>query len=369
MADKATRKRERRDLNPISLSFLDVMSCGFGAVVLIFLIIDHNAQNYQQIADPNLRAEANMLQEDIRTGQENQVQIRNTINAVDLQIVEAQGLARQVQEEVDNYLEELQRMQNQAGASEADIEQLREELVALEVELEEMREAGEASMGDSIREFIGDGNRQYLTGMVMGGNRVLVLVDVSASMMDDTIVNIIRRRSMGEEAQRSSAKWQQVLATVDWLTAQLPPPSRYQLYAFNNEVRSLISNSEGTWQEVADENTLNQAVEELNTLAPSEGTNLVQLFIAIQALNPLPDNIYLITDGLPTLDNSNRSRSTISGQQRMQLFNQALRELPSGIPVNVILLPLEGDPLAASAYWRLAVATGGSFLNPSPDWP
>ena len=39
----SSSKARRRNLNPISLAFLDVMFCGFGAVILIFLILDHNS--------------------------------------------------------------------------------------------------------------------------------------------------------------------------------------------------------------------------------------------------------------------------------------------------------------------------------------
>ena len=43
--------------------------------------------------------------------------------------------------------------------------------------------------------------------------------------------------------------------------------------------------------------------------------------------------------------------------------------LPAGIPVNTLLLPMEGDAYAAAAFWRLAVDTGGSFITPARDWP
>jgi len=43
--------------------------------------------------------------------------------------------------------------------------------------------------------------------------------------------------------------------------------------------------------------------------------------------------------------------------------------LPTRIPVNIILYHMEGDPDAASAYWRLAMVTRGSFFSPSRDWP
>jgi hypothetical protein len=48
---------------------------------------------------------------------------------------------------------------------------------------------------------------------------------------------------------------------------------------------------------------------------------------------------------------------------------RAVNQLPRSIPVNVILFPMEGDPMAASLYWKLAEATAGAFLSPSKDWP
>ena len=50
-------------------------------------------------------------------------------------------------------------------------------------------------------------------------------------------------------------------------------------------------------------------------------------------------------------------------------FDQAFDGLPRGIPVNVLLYPMEGDPMASSSFWQLAMATQGSFLSLSEDWP
>ena len=76
--------------------------------------------------------------------------------------------------------------------------------------------------GDRLRSFIGDGDRQYLTGLKVGGRRILILVDASASMLDETIVNIIRRRNLPLIAGIQADKWQQAVATVDWVTTQIP---------------------------------------------------------------------------------------------------------------------------------------------------
>jgi len=53
----------------------------------------------------------------------------------------------------------------------------------------------------------------------------------------------------------------------------------------------------------------------------------------------------------------------------LALFEQAAGRLGKGIPVNTLLFPIEGDPEAAEAFWRLAIQTQGSFITPSRDWP
>ncbi len=360
---------KKREFNPISLAFLDVMSCGFGAVILIFLILDHSLTNSPEIIDTSLESEITLLEEEILLGDLGRVRVRNTLSDTDFQMVEAQGLARSIQDEIDNFLEELAQLENTTLASTESVEKLKADIAQLEEETRRLREAEDQLTGNDIRQFVGNGNRQYLTGLILGGNRILILVDMSASMLDNTIVNIIRRRNMSDEAKLNSEKWLSVLNTVDWLTAQLPVPSQYQIYMFNNEVHALVPNTEGQWLEVADSDQLNLAVENLDSIVPEGGTNLESLFLAVQQMSPPPDNIYLITDGLPTLDNRSSGTGTISGRDRERLFDRALRELPSGIPVNVIMLPLEGDPMAAAAYWQLAIATRGSYLNPSKDWP
>ncbi|HAJ75674.1 MAG TPA: hypothetical protein DCM64_04385 [Gammaproteobacteria bacterium] len=86
-------------------------------------------------------------------------------------------------------------------------------------------------------------------------------------------------------------------------------------------------------------------------------------------MNPLPDNIFLITDGLPTINNRGTSQALVTPAERVELFEDAVEELPEGIPVNIVLMPLEGDPSAAAIYWQLAQYSQGSFLTPSKDWP
>ena len=76
-----------------------------------------------------------------------------------------------------------------------------------------------------------------------------------------------------------------------------------------------------------------------------------------------------ITDGLPTQGKSAPRRNTVSGPARLKHYRDALRNLPNNVPVNVVLSPMEGDPAAASEFWKLAQETGGSFMAPAEDWP
>jgi archaellum component FlaC len=361
------RMRNNRGFDPISLSFLDVISCGFGAVVLIFLILDHNAARQNDVTNRDTLAEIDFLNEDIREGEEGLVRLRNTLSDVDFQVVEAQGRARVIEEEIKTILEELARLENESSSKTQTEESLRDEIKSLEEELEKLRKE-ELQSGNNIRRFVGEGNRQYLTGLLLGGSRILILVDTSASMLDATIVNIIRRRNMNTEAKLSAPKWKRTRSTVEWLIAQLPPPSQYQIYTFNSETLPLIDGTDWQWLEVADQTQLDQAVTKLNTIVPANGTNLDKLFAKVASIDPPPDNIYLITDGLPTLGKAPVS-GNISGRDRERLFNSAVRELPSGIPINIILEPLEGDPMAAPLFWQLAITSKGSFLNPAEDWP
>ena len=65
---------------------------------------------------------------------------------------------------------------------------------------------------------------------------------------------------------------------------------------------------------------------------------------AIDTMRPLPDNVFLITDGLPTRSADEPRRSTVTGRQRWRLFQDATRRLPRGMPINSILLPHRGRP-------------------------
>ena len=246
------------------------------------------------------------------------------------------------------------------------IAMLKRQVEELERETSNMEEI---EFGDKVRQFIGEGNRQYLTGLNLGGERVLILVDGSASMLADSVVNVIRRRNMDDDMKKGSPKWQWTVRTVEWLLAQLPPSSRFQLYLFNTEAQPAVIDSEGEWLDAADSLHLEEAVAGLQDFSPSGGTSLENAFAAISDFEDKPDNLFLLTDGLPTQGRAAPVKYMVTGEQRRRFFVDAVNKFPRGVPVNTILFPMEGDPEAAALFWQFAMNTRGAFLAPSRDWP
>ena len=362
--------RKRRPFEVFSMSFLDCMSCGFGAVILFFMII--NAQVRETTENPSdLMAETRQIEVEILDGRKNLVLAKNTVENLTSEKDSAEGMIAQIIALIEELRAELAQYDSETLAEIERVEKLQTDIKTLEEEVKRLLAMAEEteSEGNRLREFKGEGDRQYLTGLKLGGDRTLILVDRSASMLDDTIVNIIRRRNMPIDEKLRAVKWRQVVASVDWLTAQFRPGSEFQMYMFNNEVEPIIKGSEGVWLKADDATQLDEAMRVLRRTAPEGGTNMKAAMNIVLSMTPPPDNIILLVDGLPTMDGPTSNSKTVSGRERTRLFSNALRELPSGIPVNIFLYPLEGDFEAPFLYWLLAYRSGGSLISVSKDWP
>ena len=358
---------KRRQVNVFSLSFLDVMSCGFGATVLVFLIINHEVDDEIKEINRDLLSELRLLNYEITTGEPNLTELQQRLEDVKARIEQAKRLRVATVEDAERKREELDRLEAMTITQRMSLEELMAEVDLREEEVERLRSAEEQEAGRANIEIEGEGDRQYLTGLFVGGTRILIAVDASASMLDNTLVNVIRRRNMPLSRQLASSKWRRAVRTVEWIASQLPLDSYYQIIRFNTEAVSALPTND--WHPTLDPAILADAIDSLRETPPADGTNLVNLFSAVDALDPLPDNVFLIIDSLPTQGRSRPRSPTVTGRQRMEYFAEATRRLPRSIPVNVIMFPMEGDPLAAGAYWSLAQQTGGTYMAPSEDWP
>lgn len=363
----------RRKIEVFSLSFLDCISCGFGAVVLLFVIINSQVAARASKAGEQVAGETSRIEEEVLDGRKDLVRLRNSVRDERERNEIVAGEARRIELLLKKLREELASSKDDTTARRESVEQLKADIRQLEEankRLAARAAEAEPATGQRVRSFVGDGNRQYLTGIHMGGSRVLILLDASASMLGRTFVNVVRFRSMSDERKLRAPKWRQAVKTVDWLTTQIRPGSRVQIYVFNEEARSVVDGTDGQWIEVRDGQELTRAVAALRKVVPQKGTSLVNAFEALKRLDPPPDNVFLITDGLPT--QGSRAPATpedVRADKRVSFMVQATRALPRRIPVNVILLPMDGDPDAAGLFWNLAMVSGGSMLTPSRDWP
>ncbi|MAV26396.1 MAG: hypothetical protein CMQ05_09780 [Gammaproteobacteria bacterium] len=354
----------KRETSVFSLSFLDIMSCGFGAVILVFIIINHGSEAHSQELNVTLMAEVKKLEEEVKIGTENLVDLRNTLDKTDQDVVTTEltiekllEQIRQLQQETADLLE--------SGSSDEEIYSLQTELRSIEEEVDDLQNStGANNAGAAARTVIGQGYRQYLTGIRVGGDRILILLDASTSMLHRSIVNAIRLGLMAPEEKLAAEKWQRAVRTVEWVSANVPPDADVRLVAFRGEPTPLSE-----WISATSEPDTEAMLERLRTHVPDGGSSLINVFDYVADMEPPPDNIFLITDGLPTQGRNEPRAPTVSSSERVKLFRNAIGTLEDNIPVNVVLFPMEGDPMATPYYWILAQETSGSFLAPSRDWP
>ncbi|MBF8291278.1 MAG: hypothetical protein HW417_1276 [Steroidobacteraceae bacterium] len=358
----------RRKTQTFSMSFLDVISCGFGAVVLFYTIISAQSGLNRIKASSDLSAESRRLEQEVLDGYAHLAELRNALAETDDDKVKAAGRSREVLEKIRLTQEELARYQHDTLARRESLERLKADLKSLEEGTRRLKEKAPPVKGDG--DVVIKDPEQLVT-LRIDGKRVLVLVDASASMLDETVVNIIRMRNMPVERRIASAKWQQAVSTVEWIATRLPKSAQFQVYAFDTAVRPLVEGSDGRWLSVGDAGQIQLAVSALRKTAPTGGSSLQNAFAVIGKLSPAPDNVILITDGLPTQgDQPPLIRRIVSAEQREDLMKEAVRSLPPAPPpISIVLLPMEGDPSAPIYFWRLARMTGGGFLSPAKDWP
>ena len=363
--------RRRRRIEVFSLSFLDAICCGFGAVVLIYMVMAaRNGIDRIRTAD-TLQAEVNRIEEEVLVGTQNLVLLSNTLEKTEADTARAAARTRALLDEVSSTREEALRAGATSMAQREHINRLKADLRSLEEGTQRLQGGAidKAPAGQQVRAFRGSGNRRYITGIRLTGKRVLLLIDRSVSMVDEDLVEILKLRNQPDAARRTAPKWRQTLDIADWLSTQLPPGSQFQLYGFNTASASVLEDMQGKWLDAADPKLLERAVEGLRATTPTGGTSLINAFASIRTLSPLPDQVVLVTDGLPTQGTDRPLRRFVNANQRARLFDEAQRSLPANVPINVILLPMQGDLPAPHRFWTLARATGGNFLMPAKDWP
>ncbi len=356
---------EEPQFDTFSLSFLDCMSCGFGAVVLFFMIISATMTVRQDELNKKLSERADSLKVEVLEGAEPLVELRNRLDEQG-EGGGASGLSRRIIEQIEQKRVELRAGQGHDSGQEDHINRLKADLKTARGEPTGGCRPPPAEPEDPADRlsFVGEGNRQYLTGLKVGGRRIFILVDASASMLDENIVNVIRRRNMPDAQKIRAPKWQRALRTVEWVVAQFEPTTKFQIESFNEPGASRCCRRPMASGSTEDPRGARVGRGALTGVVPQNGTNLHHGFAAMPAHEPAARQRDPAGRWPPDPGRGLRAvRDT--GSQRVRNFNQAVGKL-AGQRAG------QRDPVshgrrrrAASAYWRARPADErGSFMSP-----
>ena len=365
-------KKQSRSLSSFNLSFLDIMFCGFGAVVLLVLIINSHIVTETKEKVKDLSAEVNRVEKEITAAELYKRELKQEIQSREVQTETVKNNLNDITKKIEIEQKKEKLSKEQSLALRKHINKLQNDLKKINQQKWKQKQQLDIAInqsGNKVRKYEGQGNRQYLTGLKLGGKRVLILLDSSASMLDQTIVNVIVKRNMPNSIKKAARKWRQAVNTVRWLVANMPASSKVMIVSFNQDAQSLAEKHSMQWIKTTDKKNINALFKNLAALVPQKGTNLYRAFATIKKLTGRPDNVILITDGLPTQGHIKTNANKVTPAERIKLSQKAIKIIPGKIPVNTILLPMEGDPMAALIYWKLAIDTKGSFMTPSRDWP
>ena len=174
----------RRSFSVFSLSFMDVMACGLGATILFLIIISAQVRIKADLANDELRAEASRIEQEVRDARKNLFQLRDETSARATRATGAAAEIERLQKVIAELSSSAEKDDNDSLAKQDSVQQLRADVQRLQEGARRLAEVTpQAGSGERIRTFVGPGNRQYLTGMRMGGQRVLILVEDRKSVV------------------------------------------------------------------------------------------------------------------------------------------------------------------------------------------
>lgn len=333
---------KRREAQSSALSFIDCICCGFGAVLLLFILTAKSQIiDSQEEATQSLAAEET-LQQAIEAAEAKQKSLEKDIAVLD----------PQPDANATNVAELAAEQERLAKA----IEDQTEALATLDIKTETVDAVAGLDRPSA--------DQSYLSGLRLRGPRAIILLENSGSMLAKdakSALEIIRNNSGA-----SSEKWLRAKAAVRAVIAAIPKGTKVAILQMNEATIAVSGSAQSPYIDPYDNSALLTTLERLDKLEAAGGADLSKALQTIGQLKERPSSLLLISDGLPTAPNP--SQRGLSEADRVKLFNSAMATRPN-YPFNAILLPFEGDPSAAGLFWKLSARTNGITLIPDNDWP
>ena len=361
------------------LAFLDVLCCGLGSAVLLLLIVKHGPAEAESMDQAYIDAQTRSVRQNMAAAELHRDELLSRLAAQETGLARdaaaLQALSTQQNAQADRYASLLAQLRSER----ATLRESAANLKALQTAVPEPEETPEQPYG------------RQLTGINIADDRVAIFLDRSASMLHPSLVEIVRLRVSAPAQKRSAPKWVAAREAARWAVRQVPDGSRFRFFTYAGDLLDI----EGTapqsgqriaWQVKGDPGADEKAVDAALTRAtPGGPTDLKQVFETAARLAPGPRQLLILTDGYPTVPGNRRLGSlrgcpsprqgatpVLSPRCREAVYLDAVTVVNkrlAGVPVDVILFPLEGDANAVRGYWLLAALSGGRMLTPARGWP
>ena len=334
--------KRRREAQSSALSFMDCICCGFGAVLLLFIltakaqILDSEEEATQS------REAAETLQAAIRETEAKKKALEKEIEALDPQ-----------PDTNATSVSELAAEQERLAKA---VEEQAQALAALETEAEPTEDPGSLDRPSA--------DQSYLSGLRLRGPKAVILLESSGSMLAKDAKGAVEMLQSGTAA--TSEKWLRAKSALRTVIAAIPKGTDVAVFAMGPQTRALSGNEQNPYIDPYDNSALLNLLDRLDQLEAGGGADFARGLRTVSQLKQRASSLLLIGDGLPTAPAPRNG--SLSERDRVNLFNQALR-VPINFPFNAILFPFEGDPSAAGLFWQLSGRTNGITLIPDNDWP
>ena len=335
------------------------MSCGLGAVILVLMLVKYQSD----LPDPHtsaLQADIDAIESEKQQSAQRLQTLQNQTGVVQSRLARLNAQHASLLTQIKNEQDAHRSLQEQTA-----------ELEARDAPPEQAPAAPIPVTNDSLED--------YLLGLKVEGEKIVILSDSSASMTEERLIDIIRYKVAPEKERQKAAKWQRTLRIMEWLIAKVPAGSEYKVIHYAEQADFVGGNN---WKKGADPRDAATVRAGFTKIVPTGGTNLHKAVTLMRQSAAGFTNVYLITDGLPTQGRTGKlggvfsgcasltgRAQTISGKCRRKLLDNIIASYRETAPVNVILLPLEGDSGAAGTFWRWAAKNAGLLIAPEATWP
>ncbi|MCY3628353.1 MAG: hypothetical protein F4039_06815 [Gammaproteobacteria bacterium] len=378
-------KIRKDDSFGFALSFLDVLSCGLGAAILLLLIVKHGTSLVPVDTQEDVATQEQKLADilDGKLAQQGALEAQLAASSQDIQtaIANKEALASSQDQQLQNLRAQLSLL----SSARNDLKNIQEEVTSLQLQ----REAQFATPTLEVEEEE-LGQTGQLGGIQIKDDYVVILLDRSASMLDHSLVEIIRLRNSDAYYRNNASKWMTAKRTAIWGFKHIGEGKNFVLLTFSDTVQDLDGtevelSTTLTWKQRGEPGlTLQKVANTIQKVEAAGPTDLESAVTLLKTLEPLPRQILLITDGLPTVPGQRRLSAVkgcppsknltakLSSNCRRNIFERVERVFRRDLTqteINVVLLPLEGDAAAVRKYWELASRHSGRVLAPAPNWP